>query len=328
MNIAVVIPYYQKSAGVLTRSLKSVFAQTLANDVRLDVIIADDASPLDPAGDIAEAGTPPAGVSIRVVKRANGGPGAARNTALDAVAKDCDLIAFIDSDDEWTPDHLSRAIEALGDEGDFYFANHKRNDGHPSDLDRSRFLKLADPEGRLAIAGVDVIQRPGAEIADFIVDDYLAHTSSIVIRASRLKAARYDERLRSAGEDHVFSLDLALGARQVCVSLKNEVVRGGGVSIYESAQAWGTPADFRRRVFNIAALKLMQARSAWSDATRKRMAKRLLGLRGAAAFLLIKSTVRNGKLDAGLLWRQDPVTVWLAPYFGLAFMTDKSLHSA
>ena len=147
MNIAVVIPYYQKSAGVLTRSLKSVFAQTLANDVRLDVIIADDASPLDPAGDVAEAGTPPAGVSIRVVKRANGGPGAARNTALDAVAKDCDLIAFIDSDDEWTPDHLSRAIEALGDEGDFYFANHKRNDGHPSDLDRSRFLKLAGPEG-------------------------------------------------------------------------------------------------------------------------------------------------------------------------------------
>ena len=58
MKVSVVIPYYQEEPGILARALKSIFDQQLDAETTLDVIIANDTSPLDPAVDIAAVGAP------------------------------------------------------------------------------------------------------------------------------------------------------------------------------------------------------------------------------------------------------------------------------
>ncbi|MBN9273015.1 MAG: glycosyltransferase, partial [Mesorhizobium sp.] len=42
---SVIIPYYQREPGILTRELRSVFAQTHPD---FEIIVVDDSSPLSP----------------------------------------------------------------------------------------------------------------------------------------------------------------------------------------------------------------------------------------------------------------------------------------
>ena len=104
-KFTVVIPYYQKQAGILQRALGSVFAQTFQD---FDVVIVDDQSPFPIETDL-ETLSDEQRSRIRVIKQPNAGPGGARNTGLDAVPAQTDFVAFLDSDDLWTPDHLQNA---------------------------------------------------------------------------------------------------------------------------------------------------------------------------------------------------------------------------
>ena len=124
MKVSVVIPYYQEQPGILARALNSIFAQKLDSNTTLDVVIANDASPLDPMVDIVAVGEPPAQIAIRVIMRSNGGPAAARNTGFDAVPEDADYVAMLDSDDIWRPDHISRALAGFHQSSaDVYFSS-------------------------------------------------------------------------------------------------------------------------------------------------------------------------------------------------------------
>ena len=91
MKTSVVIPAYN-AAAFLARCLESVFAQTVQAE---EVIVVDDGSS-DRTAEVAAgfAGT-------RVIRRPNGGPGAARNTGIHAATGE--WIAFLDSDDIWVP---------------------------------------------------------------------------------------------------------------------------------------------------------------------------------------------------------------------------------
>jgi succinoglycan biosynthesis protein ExoW len=119
--ITVVIPYFQRSPGVLRKALVSVAAQE-GCPLPLHVIVVDDASPIPAEGEVAAAALP-SSITLRVIQQLNGGPGAARNTALDAAPENTQYIAFLDSDDEWSSDHLTRAVAALEQGFDFYFAD-------------------------------------------------------------------------------------------------------------------------------------------------------------------------------------------------------------
>ena len=118
--IGVVIPYYQREAGILARALRSVARQRDVQDVR--VVVVDDSSPAPAAQDIAEIqeGFP---FPLEVIVQPNGGPGAARNRALEALAGQVRYVAFLDSDDEWLPTHLGNACNALERGYDFYFSD-------------------------------------------------------------------------------------------------------------------------------------------------------------------------------------------------------------
>jgi len=103
MLISVIIPAFNRSHCIV-RALKSVKAQAIAN---LEVILGDDASTDDTVA-VAKEFMPEA---IVVCLPINRGAAAARNAAL-KVARG-ELIAFLDSDDEWLPGKLEHQVRFL-----------------------------------------------------------------------------------------------------------------------------------------------------------------------------------------------------------------------
>ena len=233
MRLSLIIPFYQKEPGLLSRALQSVAAQTHPEGLHVKALVIDDASPLDPSTEISEA-TWPAWMTCEIIRRSNGGPGAARNTGLDA-AVGSDLVAFLDSDDVWEHDHLVRAIEAFNDpECDLYFCN--------SQFDKDTTLFSLDgfpaPDTVYTTRPSrfdDLFAMTGEETLSNLLRCYASHTSTIVFRQNSAMARhRFDERLRIAGEDHAMWVDLASDARRAVFSTFVGSVRGHGVDIYRS----------------------------------------------------------------------------------------------
>jgi glycosyltransferase involved in cell wall biosynthesis len=101
-SIAVIIPTYN-SMKYFRETLDSVLKQTLPPD---EILVNDDAS-TDGTPDFAESYGPP----VRVFRRANQRQAASRNFA--ATQTECEWLAFLDHDDLWEPNKLSRQIEEL-----------------------------------------------------------------------------------------------------------------------------------------------------------------------------------------------------------------------
>jgi glycosyltransferase involved in cell wall biosynthesis len=96
LPVSVVIPAYNRAAP-LRRALESVIAQTPWRPA--EIVVADDASMDDTAAVAAALG------ARVIVHEHNRGAAAARNTAIAAATQP--WLAFLDSDDEWLPHHLS-----------------------------------------------------------------------------------------------------------------------------------------------------------------------------------------------------------------------------
>lgn len=101
--LSVIVPLYNKAAYI-GRALDSIISQTFQD---FELIVVDDGS-TDGGGGLAAAHPDP---RVRVVTQANSGPGAARNRGIDEARGD--LVAFLDSDDEWLPEYLADAVEGL-----------------------------------------------------------------------------------------------------------------------------------------------------------------------------------------------------------------------
>ncbi len=101
-RIAIVIPAYN-AAPWIAECLDSILAQSYSD---WQTIIVDDGS-TDATADIA-AGYARTDARIRLMSRPNGGPSAARNTALDAVTSE--YVTFVDADDTLHPEALQRLM--------------------------------------------------------------------------------------------------------------------------------------------------------------------------------------------------------------------------
>ncbi len=95
--ISVVIPLYNKARHI-RRALDSVFAQT---HHEFEVIVVNDGSTDGSEKVVGQYADP----RIRLVNQENAGGSAARNRGI-TEAK-AELVAFLDADDEWLPDHLA-----------------------------------------------------------------------------------------------------------------------------------------------------------------------------------------------------------------------------
>jgi glycosyltransferase involved in cell wall biosynthesis len=103
-RVTVIIPVYNR-AGPTREAVASVLEQ----DLVADIVLVDDGSTDDTPQTLDELAASADG-RITVVRRPNGGPGAARNTGVEQV--DGGLITFLDSDDLMTPGRLTKQVSA------------------------------------------------------------------------------------------------------------------------------------------------------------------------------------------------------------------------
>ncbi len=97
--VSVILPTYNRD-WILKESINSIFDQTFRN---YELIIVNDGSD-DETRSVLKA----YGSRIRVLEQANRGVSAARNEGIRAAQGD--LLAFLDSDDLWHPQKLSRQV--------------------------------------------------------------------------------------------------------------------------------------------------------------------------------------------------------------------------
>jgi glycosyltransferase involved in cell wall biosynthesis len=102
-SVAAVIPAYD-AVGTIARAIQSVQKQSVPVD---EIIVVDDGSADDTA---AVAGSFP---RVTVIRRPNGGPGAARNTGIRAAKSE--WIAFLDADDAWVAEKNETQLKHVAD---------------------------------------------------------------------------------------------------------------------------------------------------------------------------------------------------------------------
>lgn len=104
LRISVVMPVYN-GAALIGRALSTVFAQDFQD---LEILVVDDASTDDLASAVARF----ADLRLRLLRQdSNTGAAGARNRGIREARGE--LIAFLDSDDEWLPGKLARQLAQL-----------------------------------------------------------------------------------------------------------------------------------------------------------------------------------------------------------------------
>jgi len=111
-SISVVIPAYNR-AHLLERAIDSALLQLENNGD--EIIVVDDGSTDDTLAILGKYGE-----QIRIIRSENRGAGAARNLGIKAATND--LVAFLDSDDEWMPDKLAAQRTLMANREDILFA--------------------------------------------------------------------------------------------------------------------------------------------------------------------------------------------------------------
>ena len=323
VRVCVVIPFFQRKTGILARALQSIKEQNFTQDVAVEVLVVDDASPLNPQGECEAAGFNDH-LQLRIIKRPNGGPGAARNTGLDVIDPATDFVAFLDSDDIWQPEHLQHAIDALGQDCDFYFCDHQQ-----SGNGLSYFNLLRQEQARYKLADALVPTPSSAEVDEepliylgeraatlALVRRYLAHTSTIVFRRKPMANTRFFEKLRFAGEDHLFSLELAHAARKTCCSLRRNVRRGNGIDLYMGSVARSHPDNPKLVLDNLKCF--LQAKALFGKDTELRMAvdRRIKVYRTEFIWVMLRQLFLSMRFDletVGSAHKVDSKLLMLAP---------------
>jgi succinoglycan biosynthesis protein ExoW len=325
-RVAVIIPYYQTDPGILSRALASVRAQDLPPGCQVRTYVVDDGSPRPACAEISDM------TGITLMSQRNAGPGAARNTALDRVWSDggADLVAFLDSDDIWKPEHLADAIAALGQGYDFYCCDNSRpgdfalfSDRVPALRDAGAALAdrstLIDPDGpvRGFAAGA---------LCDEIAVDYISHTSTVVTRAALVRDLRFDPDLRSAGEDRMFWLDLGLAGARIAISWRCNVICGNGVNLFFSTYDWNSPRTLEKFASQLLFSHKLIRQSSLSPIRRDFASRRIRNCRRAYAFLFVRSLVKLRMPPTGSLKRLlafDPLLPVRMPFLFLRVLFDR-----
>jgi succinoglycan biosynthesis protein ExoW len=229
-RIGVVIPYFQRDAGLLRRALSSVAAQEYRP---AQVVVVDDGSPRVAADEITPA-LYEALPRLIVIRQENQGVAAARNAALDAIAADISAVALLDSDDCWEPSHLRNAATALSRGADFFFSN-SRTEGETTDyfhahLRREVLYNSPPVEGAPGIlrwtAGVSALFGAGCAFA----------TATVVFRRAVLPELRFSTKFRRAGEDQLAFWELLVRSSIIMFCTRPTLVYGSaGLGTWRNA---------------------------------------------------------------------------------------------
>src|SRR5208283_3792910 len=209
-RVAVVIPHFQQTSGVLARTLAAVFAQNTQD--QLEVVIVDDASPAPATGELSALRAADRAL-VRIIERTNGGTAAAKNTGLEALPETVDFVALLDCDDIWHPQHLARAVAAFDFGSDFYFANHQRENAL-----ESRFAQcdVRPDEHQLMEPALDLYMWKG-DLFDASLRNTIIGLSTVVYRRSVFPKLRFNESVGIA-DDIYFALQVSRTTDRIAFS--------------------------------------------------------------------------------------------------------------
>lgn len=294
-RVGVIIPFFQRQPGLLLTALASIGAQSVLADgcCSIQVAIVDDSSPLPAATELDGYLAPP-GMEVIVKLQDNGGAGAARNTALAMLDERCEVVAFLDSDDAWVPEHLARALAALTAGANFYFCDAVRGENEPSEnaAAPSWFTCALRPIN----SENDLFLYDGpTDLA--VVKGLVPTTSTIVHRRQRGSNACFPSRYFRFGEDQYYCLSYLATEGKIAYSSVVEVQCGRGVNIF----AGNVPGSESARLCLVD--EIAYRRDALATLALSAPAEQHVKVKLAAAQLAI--------LQQGLWFATDGRTDWL-----------------
>jgi succinoglycan biosynthesis protein ExoW len=311
VDVAAIIPFFQRKPGLLIQAVRSVFAQTCAD--RMVAVICDDESPVSAESEIRGVEGLPQD-RIIIIRQKNQGAGAARNNALRSVPASTKYVAFIDSDDVWRPTHIERALQALDRGYDAYFADFIAV-GYPGVGNMARIGNLK-PEDHLLLDQAQNLYALKVSALEHVVSDGggLIQTSTVVYRYHKYPQLRFREEFYN-GQDFFFWMDLSELKASFAFTFDVLVDNGEGINIYQAA-GWGTDKSMQRirnELFVWTSVNRFYRLSPSLQAANARTIRNLQEAVGRDAL----HRLRRGK---GLPWvhlrdifRMAPSTLWAAP---------------
>jgi glycosyltransferase involved in cell wall biosynthesis len=219
VRLSVIIPAFNR-AGLIGETLRSILAQTLPAD---EIIVVDDGS-TDNTGTVAASFGPP----VKVIRRANGGPAAARNTGLQAATGD--FLHFFDSDDMAAPNKHEVQMRALEDSG--------------ADIALGPWVQGYFSGDRFVAANHVLQQRglPRSPLAQALLTHWSIVPHAALFRRRILPSPAFDETLFGTEDQLMFLRCLLAGARIVHTPETIEFYRLGNADKITGDRGW----DLRR----------------------------------------------------------------------------------
>jgi succinoglycan biosynthesis protein ExoW len=305
-SIAVVIPFYQKKSGILTKAILSALAQTGVSP--FTIIVIDDASPVSAKAELADIIRDHPG-RIVIIEQPNAGPAAARNKGLDHVPVGTEYVAYLDSDDEWIDTHLANAVTALEVGYDFYFSDHFQLNATISAFKRA---KRIDVESHPQIGANEHLRAYAGNMFDQILMGNIIGTSTVMYRYAKFPALRFREEYVYAGEDYLFWLELSTQTERIAFSSLCECTYGEGVNIF-AGSGWGTEKSLIRLHYEIKFKKALPILFKLNDAQLSANSKSVKSLRRSFVADLLHRLAHHKTIDRSVMRSQfqvDPQTLW------------------
>ena len=279
VSVSAIITAYRR-AGVVRAAIASALAQ---DHPVLEVIVVDDASGDDTAEAVLAVGDP----RVRLLSLpANVGPAGAMNAGIAAARGE--LVALLDSDDQWLPHKLSRQVAAW-----------QAHPGREALLVASRVLDVRD--GRVVGTRPEAPIEVGEDVADYLfVRDGLLQTSTMLLPRTLASRVGFDAATRRHS-DPGFVLRLARAGASVlqleeplaCWCSVSGAARVSSTRSLDESMAW-----LRR----YGAWMSPRARVAFRYRNHIRILRRDAPV--AAAWLTLRAAL------AGILGRREALRAW------------------
>jgi glycosyltransferase involved in cell wall biosynthesis/2-polyprenyl-3-methyl-5-hydroxy-6-metoxy-1,4-benzoquinol methylase len=194
-TIAAIIPLYN-GARFIRESLESILAQTMLPD---EIIVVDDGSGDDGGQTVKQIiQEQQDGPPIKLLRKDNGGQSCARNLGVQHSTSD--LIALLDQDDAWYPQHLEKLIEPflksapVGKELGWVYSDLDEYDGEDGVVHRS-YIKTR----KLGV------EHPKLGLFPCLQDNmYVLPSASLILRKAFDEVGGFDERLSGYEDDDLF----------------------------------------------------------------------------------------------------------------------------
>jgi glycosyltransferase involved in cell wall biosynthesis len=172
--ISVIIPTYQR-AHAIGNAIESVYAQTFQD---WEIVVVDDGS-TDGTEELLKQYAP----RVRYFRQENRGPSAARNYGIREACGE--WIAFLDSDDIWLPEKLSRQLELAQADLNiaWVYSDLEYFDHDPSKLPKSAFAYFPPARGMV--------------LKHLFLHGCAMHTTTVIVKKTCFDEVGYfDESLR------------------------------------------------------------------------------------------------------------------------------------